>query len=199
MASSGSTGQVPIIVSGGITGCASLPVSVSSASLYCGHIFISLSLPFLNHSLAPLSGTWVLLSVWSHLRNSLRRARPCSCIMAPGRGHLKHGLYPRPAWHKAAVHLRLAPSGSHGTSGSDVHLRLIPLLAYPAGRLSWTHSHLGYGPRQSSSGLQLACPGSPSRSGWHRSSGCLRLAPCPGPLAAHWEWAQVPFSGMSGY
>lgn len=40
----------------------------------------------------PLGSLWhrESLSVWGHLRNGLRSAMPCLCIMVPGRGHLGH-------------------------------------------------------------------------------------------------------------
>lgn len=49
--------------------------------------------PFFHHLLAHPSGTQGLLNIWCCLRHGLRSAAPCSCIMALGRGHLRHSLH----------------------------------------------------------------------------------------------------------
>jgi hypothetical protein len=87
---------------------------------------------------------------------------PCLCILALGRGHLRHALLPhtplpsRPAQHQTGGHLRLGLAPHPGPpSGSIRGLSVSGSLPLGAHNPGWVFSS----PRLTS------CPGNPSRPG----------------------------------
>lgn len=103
--------------------CFYYPVVSSSASLHCAHVLCFFSLPFLQHLLAPLSGSQRL---WGPLRSAMSR----SCIMAS-----EHGL-PTSACASQASSL----SGPHGISLVVISGWLLTQACILSeGCLLWTH------------------------------------------------------------
>lgn len=101
------------MVPGGISGYSHqtrYPRVSSSASLHCIHILLFLSLPFLHHLFAFLSGPPGSLSIWGCLRS----ARPYLCLMVQGSSlmtrHDLASLHHCPAWRQTSLgRLRLDP------------------------------------------------------------------------------------------
>lgn len=92
MALRGSTGQDLTLALGATAGHSHQAVSGGRLSSLCPHPLFLFLFHIKQHLLVPLSGAQSLLNDWGHLRSGLRISVPCLCIVAPGRGHLSHGL-----------------------------------------------------------------------------------------------------------
>ena len=70
------------------------------------------------------------LSVWGHLRSGLKSAMPDLCIMAPGSGHLGHGMLPQtyklPDWWSSPASSLYGPHGTSLVVGSGMILSWLP-------------------------------------------------------------------------